>query len=46
MAAGPLSGVGIQAFSGIGPGPFYGMLLSGMCAYILRIDRKEGDRGE
>lgn len=46
MAAGPLSGVRILEFSGIGPGPFCGMLLSDMGADILRIDRKEGDRGE
>ena len=46
MATGPLSGVKILEFSGIGPGPFCGMLLSDMGADILRIDRKDGDRGE
>ena len=46
MAAGPLTGVKILEFSGIGPGPFCGMLLSDMGADVLRIDRKGGDRGE
>lgn len=44
--AGPLTGVRILEFSGIGPGPFCGMLLSDMGADVLRIDRKGGDRGE
>ncbi len=46
MASGPLSGIRILEFSGIGPGPFCGMLLSDLGADILRIDRQEGDRGE
>ena len=46
MATGPLVGVKILEFSGIGPGPFCGMLLSDMGADVLRIDRKDGDRGE
>ena len=46
MANGPLNGVKILEFSGIGPGPFCGMLLSDLGADILRIDRKDGDRGE
>ncbi len=46
MATGPLSGIRILEFSGIGPGPFCGMLLSDMGADILRIDRRGGDRGE
>jgi len=46
MANGPLSGVRILEFSGIGPGPFCGMLLSDMGADVLRIDRQDGDRGE
>ena len=46
MARGPLSGVRILEFSGIGPGPFCGMLLSDMGADVLRIDRPGGDRGE
>jgi len=46
MATGPLAGVKILEFSGIGPGPFCGMLLSDMGADLLRIDRQDGDRGE
>ncbi len=46
MASGPLAGIRILEFSGIGPGPFCGMLLSDMGADILRIDRKGNDRGE
>lgn len=39
MAKGPLDGVRIVEFAGIGPGPFCGMLLSDMGADIIRIDR-------
>ena len=39
MAAGPLDGVRIVEFAGIGPGPFCGMLLSDMGADVIRIDR-------
>jgi alpha-methylacyl-CoA racemase len=46
MAQGPLNGVRILEFNGIGPGPFCGMLLSDLGADVLRIDRKDGDRGE
>ena len=46
MASGPLNGVRILEFNGIGPGPFCGMLLSDLGADILRIDRQGGDRGE
>lgn len=42
--SGPLSGVRILEFAGIGPGPFCAMLLSDMGAEVLRIDRK-GARG-
>lgn len=45
MAQGPLSGLKIVEFSGIGPGPFAGMLLSDLGADILRIDRQGYDRG-
>ena len=45
MRSGPLSGVRILEFSGIGPGPFVGMMLSDMGADVLRIDRKGYDRG-
>ncbi len=46
---GPLSGIRIVEFAGIGPGPFAAMLLSDMGADIIRIDRKGGrspGRGE
>lgn len=46
MASGPLNGVRVLEFNGIGPGPFCGMLLSDLGADILRIDRPGGDRGE
>lgn len=39
MAQGPLAGVRIVEFAGIGPGPFCGMLLSDMGADVVRIDR-------
>ncbi len=37
---GPLEGLRIVEFAGIGPGPFAGMMLADMGADILRIDRK------
>lgn len=39
MASGPLNGVRIVEFAGIGPGPFCGMLLSDLGADVIRIDR-------
>ncbi len=39
MGKGPLNGVKIVEFAGIGPGPFCGMLLSDMGADVVRIDR-------
>ena len=36
---GPLQGIRIVEFAGIGPGPFTAMLLSDMGADVLRIDR-------
>lgn len=42
MAAGPLAGVRIVEFAGIGPGPFAGMLLSDMGADVVRVDRPSG----
>lgn len=39
--SGPLSGVKVIEFQGIGPAPFCGMLLSDMGADVVRIDRKE-----
>jgi alpha-methylacyl-CoA racemase len=41
---GPLRGVKVIEFAGIGPGPFCAMLLSDMGADVIRIDRK-GARG-
>jgi alpha-methylacyl-CoA racemase len=45
MAQGPLSGLKVLEFAGIGPGPFCGMLLSDLGADVVRIDRKGGGRG-
>ena len=39
---GPLQGVKVIEFAGIGPGPFCAMLLSDMGAEVVRIDRKGG----
>lgn len=47
MAAsgGPLSGIRIVEFAGIGPGPFCGMMLADHGAEVIRIDRGSGSRG-
>ena len=45
MAQGPLSGLKVVEFAGIGPGPFCGMLLSDLGADVVRIDRKGPGRG-
>lgn len=45
MSKGPLDGVKVVEFAGIGPGPFCGMLLSDLGADVVRIDRKGGGRG-
>ena len=37
---GPLKGLRIVEFAGIGPGPFCAMMLSDMGAMIIRLDRK------
>ena len=37
--AGPLSGIKLVEFAGIGPGPFCGMILADLGAEIKRIDR-------
>src|SRR5213594_1860985 len=37
--SGPLTGIRILEFAGIGPGPFTAMMLSDMGAELLRIDR-------
>lgn len=39
MGAGPLFGLKIVEFAGIGPGPMCGMLLADLGAEVLRIDR-------
>src|SRR3990172_5000839 len=40
--SGPLSGIRILEFAGIGPAPFSGMLLSDLGADVVRVDRKGG----
>jgi alpha-methylacyl-CoA racemase len=40
MGHGPLKGIKVLEFAGIGPGPFAGMMLSDMGADVLRIERK------
>ena len=45
MRQGPLTGLKIIEFAGIGPGPFCGMLLSDLGADVVRIDRKGQGRG-
>lgn len=39
MASGPLVGIRVLEFAGIGPGPYCAMLLSDMGAEVLRLDR-------
>jgi alpha-methylacyl-CoA racemase len=43
---GPLAGVKVVELSGIGPGPFCGMLLSDMGAEVIRVERREVVTGE
>ena len=38
--AGPLQGVRVVEFAGLGPGPFCGMLLADLGADVVRIDRR------
>ncbi len=45
MGQGPLKGLKIIEFAGIGPAPFCGMLLSDLGADVVRIDRIGGPRG-
>ncbi|MGE3250315.1 MAG: CaiB/BaiF CoA transferase family protein [Hyphomonadaceae bacterium] len=45
MGSGPLAGLKVVEFAGIGPGPFCAMLLSDMGADVVRIDRVSGARG-
>ncbi len=39
---GPLSGIKVIEFAGIGPGPFCAMLLADMGAEVIRLDRPDG----
>ena len=36
---GPLKGIKVLEFSGIGPGPYCGMLLADMGADVIRVNR-------
>ena len=45
MGQGPLQGLRIVEFAGIGPAPFCGMLLSDLGADVIRIDRIGGPTG-
>jgi alpha-methylacyl-CoA racemase len=45
MRQGPLTGLKVVEFAGIGPGPFCGMLLSDLGADVVRVDRKGGRGG-
>ncbi len=40
---GPLDGVRVVEFAGIGPGPFCGMVLADLGAEVVRLDRPQGD---
>ncbi len=42
MGSGPLNGVKVLEFTGLGPAPFCCMLLSDMGADVVRIDRRGG----
>ncbi|KQS66791.1 carnitine dehydratase [Modestobacter sp. Leaf380] len=43
--AGPLQGVRVVEFAGLGPGPFCGMLLADLGADVVRIDRRSASTG-
>lgn len=43
--AGPLSGVRVVEFEGIGPAPYCGMLLADLGADVVRVARPKVDRG-
>ena len=44
--SGPLSGIRVIEFAGLGPGPFACMLLSDMGAEVVRIDRPDARLGD
>ena len=41
---GPLHGITVIEFTGIGPGPFAGMMLADMGAQVIRLERKSAAR--
>jgi alpha-methylacyl-CoA racemase len=41
LTQGPLAGVRVVEFAGLGPAPFCGMLMSDLGADVVRIDRKD-----
>jgi alpha-methylacyl-CoA racemase len=45
MPSGPLVGLKVVEFAGIGPGPFAAMLLADLGADVVRIDRKGAEAG-
>ena len=40
---GPLKNIKVLEFSGIGPGPYCGMLLADMGADVIRLSRKDSE---
>ena len=42
---GPLSGITVIEMSGIGPGPFAGMMLADLGAMVIRVDRLSSGGG-
>ena len=38
---GPLHGIKVLEFSGIGPGPYCGMILADLGAEVIRLSRKD-----
>ncbi len=42
---GPLKGLRVLEFAGIGPGPFCGMVLADLGAEVVRLDRPDGPPG-
>jgi len=45
LGNGPLKGIRVVEFAGIGPGPFCGMLLADLGADVVRVDRPGGGPG-
>ena len=43
--AGPLNGVRVVEFEGIGPAPYCGMLLADLGADVVRVARPHAERG-